>query len=110
VPAYLIALPARAFGVSASTAFIVLIAVTALLGSLAVFGLLNYVTRDHQLAAAGTLFVLVFGCIVGRNGFFGTPLDIGVAGVPFLRRYQPAVPFPLYSFVLPVTCVARVFK
>src|SRR6267143_4690939 len=50
VPAYAIALPARALGVSVSTAFIVLIAVTALLASLSVFGLLNDVTSDHRIA------------------------------------------------------------
>src|SRR5260370_6291443 len=52
VPAYAIALPARTLGVSASTAFIVLIAVAASLASLSVFGLLNYVTRDRRLSAA----------------------------------------------------------
>jgi hypothetical protein len=96
VPAYVIALPSRALGVSASTAFIVLTGVAAFLASLTVFSLLNYVTGDNRLASAGTLFVLVFGCIVGRHGLFGTFLDIWVAGVPFLRRYQPALPFPLF--------------
>jgi hypothetical protein len=96
VPAYAIALPARTFGVSASTAFIVLVAAAALFAGLSVFWLLNYVTGDHQLAAAGTLFVLCLGCVVGRYGFFGTFLDIGVAAFPFLRRYQPAAAFPLF--------------
>lgn len=96
VPAYAIALPARTFGVSASTAFIVLIAAAALFASLSVFWLLNYVTGDPRLAAAGTLFVLCLGCVVGRYGFFGTFLDIGVAAFPFLRRYQPAAVFPLF--------------
>src|SRR4029453_1613262 len=88
VPAYAIALPARAFGISASTAFILLIALAALLASLSVFCLLNKVTNDAALAGAGTLFVLCLGCIVGRYGLFGTFLDIGVPAIPFLRRYQ----------------------
>jgi hypothetical protein len=96
VPAYLIALPARTVGTSASTAFIVLIPVAALLASLSVFGLLNRATGDYRFSAAGTLFVLCFGCIVGRYGIFGTFVDIGVAAFPFLRRYQPAVAFPLF--------------
>jgi hypothetical protein len=96
VPAYVIALPARALGISASTAFIVLIAVAALLASLSVFYLLNYVIADPRLAAAGTLFVLCVGCIVGRYGLFGTFLDIGIPALPFLRRYQPAAAFPLF--------------
>ena len=94
LPAYVIALPARAFGISASTPFIVLI-VAALLASLSVFSLLQRVT-DRPLAAAGTLFVLCLGCIVGRYGLFGTFFDIGVPALPFLRRYQPAAAFPLF--------------
>jgi hypothetical protein len=96
LPAYVIALPARAFGISASTAFIVLIALAALLASLSVFSLLHRVTDDVLLAAAGTLFVLCLGCIVGRYGLFGSFFDIGVPALPFLRRYQPAAAFPLF--------------
>jgi hypothetical protein len=96
VPAYAIALPARALGMSASTAFIVLISAAALLASLSVFWLLNCVSGDHRLAAAGTLFVLCLGRFVGRYGLFGTLLDIGVPALPFLRRYQPAAAFPLF--------------
>src|SRR6266404_6053379 len=96
VPAYVVALPARALGLSASTAFIVLIAMAALVASLSVFGLLSYVTSDPRLASAGTLFVLLLGRFVGRNGLFGTFLDIGFPALPFLRRYQPAVAFPLF--------------
>ncbi|HKB64722.1 MAG TPA: hypothetical protein VKC61_02630 [Pyrinomonadaceae bacterium] len=100
LPAYVIALPARAFGISASTAFIVLIAAAALFASLSVFGLLKSVTGDVQLAAAGTIFVLCLGCIVGRYGLFGAFFDIGVPALPFLRRYQPAAAFPLFFVFL----------
>ena len=96
VPAYAIALPARMFGVSASTAFIILIAAASLLASLSVFWLLNSVARDPRLAAAGTLLVFCLGCVVGRFGLFGTFLDVGIAAFPFLRRYQPAAAFPLF--------------
>ncbi len=96
VPAYAIALPARTFGVSVSTAFIVLIAVAALFASLSVFWLLNHVTGDPRLASAGTFFVLFLGCIGRRYGLFGKFLDIGVPSLPFLRRYQPAAAFPLF--------------
>jgi hypothetical protein len=96
IPAYAIALPARVLGASASTAFIVIVALVALLTSLALFCLLKLVTSDNRVAAAGTLFVLCFGCVVGRYGFFGTFVDINVATFPFLRRYQPAVSFPLF--------------
>ena len=96
VPAYAIALPARILGISASTAFILLVAAAALFASLSLFCLLNSVAGDPRLAAAGTLCVLCLGCIVGRYGLFGTFLDIGVPALPFLRRYQPAAAFPLF--------------
>src|SRR5262245_28293904 len=96
VPAYAIALPARLFHVSASSAFIVLIGLSALFSALAVFWLLNVVTSDPRLAAAGTLFILCLGGFFGSYGMFGTPMDIALPGLPFLSRYQPAATFPLY--------------
>jgi len=96
VPAYAIALPARAFGISASTAFIVLIAVAALLASLSVFWLLSCVAGDNRLAAAGTLLVLCLGGFAGSYGVLGTPVDIAFPALPCLRRYQPAAAFPLF--------------
>jgi hypothetical protein len=95
LPAYAIALPARILGLSASRAFIILTAAGALTASLAIFWLLNATTGDAPLAAAGTVFVLCLGGIVGRHGVFGTFVDVGIAAFPFLRRYQPAVAFPL---------------
>ena len=96
VPAYAIALPARMFGLSASTAFIVLSAAAAVFASLSVFGLLNNVTGDHRVAAAGTLFVLCLGGLALKFGLFGTPIDIPLPVLLFLRRYQPAAAFPLF--------------
>jgi len=96
MPAYAIALPARLFGLSASTAFILLLAVSALLSSLAVFWLLNDVTGNHELAASGTLLVLCVGGISAQFGLFGTFIDIPFPVLPFLRRYEPAAAFPLF--------------
>ena len=96
LPAYVISFLARTSGASASTAFIVLIAVAALFASLSVFWLLNYVTGDHRLAAAGTLFVLCLGGFAGSYGVFGTSIDVAFPVLPFLRRYQPSAAFPLF--------------
>jgi hypothetical protein len=98
VPAYLVALPARAFGASASTAFIVLIGVAALFASLSVFWLLNCITGDHRVASAGTLFVLCLGALAGGHGLLGVlfKADLSIPSLPFLRRYEPAVAFPLF--------------
>ncbi len=58
VPAYVISSLARTFGASASTAFIVLTGIAGLLASISIFWLLETVTGNARLAAAGTLFVL----------------------------------------------------
>jgi hypothetical protein len=98
VPAYLIALVARAVGVSASTAFIVLTPLAAGAASLVLFWLLATATADDRLAAVGTLVVLCLGTVVGGHGLLfgllgGQPL---YSYLMFLRRYQPAASFPLF--------------
>lgn len=102
VPAYAIALPARILRISASTAFIILIAVAATLASVSVFWLLNSVTENHRLAAAGTLFVLCAGALAGGHGLLGVlfKADLSIPSLPFLRRYQPAAAFPLFFVLL----------
>jgi hypothetical protein len=96
VPAYSIAFPARLLGVSASTAFIVLIAISALCASLAVFWLVNLICDDKKVAATGALFALCLGGLFGSYGIFDSPIDIAYPVLPFLRRYEPAAAFPLY--------------
>jgi hypothetical protein len=96
LPAYVVALPARLLGVSASRAFIVLTPIAALLASMAVFWLLISVTGEERVAAAGTLLVLCLGGLFGSYGLFAKPVDIAFPVLPFIRRYEPAVAFPLY--------------
>jgi hypothetical protein len=102
IPAYLIALPARALGVSASTAFIALIFIAAIASSLAIFWLLTSVTGDDRVAAVGALAVLCLGTLTAAQGqarlILGLPI-IFDDYFPFLRRYQPSATFPLF-FVL----------
>jgi len=96
VPAYAIALPGRMLGISASTAFIVHTAITAVLASAAIFSLLALATGNYGSALAGTLFVLCCGGAVGTLGLFGTLIDGSIGSLAFLRRYEPAAPFPLF--------------
>src|SRR5882724_4412845 len=99
VPAYAISLPARAVGASASTAFIVLTPLAALLASLSIFWLLVSVTGNAKLAAVGVLLVLCCGALAGEQGLLGVFLHHKrTFFVPFIRRYQPAAVFPL-SFI-----------
>ena len=98
IPPYVITFFARLFGASASTTMIALLAIGALLASIAVCWLLNSVTNDRQLAAAGALFVLCLGGLAGGHALLGLLLvtkDLSMPSLPFLRRYQPAASFPL---------------
>ena len=97
VPAYLIAAPARLLGISSSTAFIILGILTPFLASLAIFWLILNLTREHKLAAAGSLIVLCLGGTAAGEGV----IHLLVSGdqysfIPFLRRFEPAAPFPLF--------------
>lgn len=98
LPAYAIALPARAMGLSTGTVFIWLILIAAITSSLAIFWLLASLTGDSRLASAGVLFTLCFGALAAAQGV----ARLMVSGqrvhdlFSFLRRYQPSLVFPLF--------------
>lgn len=94
LPAYTLALFARAFGFTASTAFILLLAFSALSSSLAIFWLLAVLIGDSKAAAAGVLLTLCFGALVGSECCWKA--NAFTEMLPFLRRYQPATSFPLF--------------
>ena len=97
LPAFVISTLARAFGASASTAFIVLAGVAGLLASLSVFWLLNSLTGEGKLAAVGVLVVLCLGALAAGEGLVGVLLNNKRSFfLPYLRRYQPAAVFPLF--------------
>jgi hypothetical protein len=97
IPAYLIALPARTLGMSSSSAFIALAVFAPFFACLAIFWLLLTLMRDEKLAAGGSIVILCFGALAAGQGL----VHLFVSGdqylfLPFLRRYEPAVPFPLF--------------
>ena len=94
VPPYVVALPARALGLSASTAFIFLLVAAAVGSSLAIFWLLAALTGDSKWAAAGALLTLCFGAFVGSECCWRA--NAFTEMVPFLRRYPSAVTVPLF--------------
>jgi hypothetical protein len=98
IPPFVIALIARACGLTASAAFIALLAVAAFLASLSLFWLLSSITGDRNFAAVGIIVILCFGALAGGQGLIGSWLkhDVEFLGLPFLRRYVPAAPFPLF--------------
>jgi hypothetical protein len=68
VPAYAIALPARALHLSTSAAFILLILLAAIASSVAIFWLVVGVTGDSKLAGVGAVFVLCLGTLMATQG------------------------------------------
>jgi hypothetical protein len=98
VPAYMIAVPARALGISASASFIWLMLIAACASTLAVFWLIASITKEDQLAAVGAILVLCLGTLVSGHGqvlaLLGSkPLYNYLI---FLRRYQPSASFPFF--------------
>ncbi|QYO65866.1 hypothetical protein [Leptolyngbya sp. 7M] len=98
IPAYTIAVTARMFGISASTAFIVLHVIFAFFSSIAIFWFLWRVTEDKYAAASGTLVVLCLGTAITLEGAFRELIggDLVIEYFPFLRRYQPGFAFPIF--------------
>jgi hypothetical protein len=98
LPAYLLALPARALGLSASTVFILLMPLVAAALSLAIYWTTASVTRDERAAFASVFVVLGFGILVSGQGFV-VEMFGGFSGyvfLPFLRRYVPGVPLVFF--------------
>jgi hypothetical protein len=93
LPPYAIALSSRVLRISASTAFIVLLPISAFASSLAVFWLLSEVTGNYRAGAVGVLIVLLCGRLVSESPFV---VMQSYGAFAFLRRYIPAVPFPLF--------------
>jgi hypothetical protein len=97
LPAYAVAIPARLLGISSNWAFMLILPLATIATFLVVWWLLLELTGNRQLAIVGAICVLSFGTAAAHS-----PLQI-VQGVgteynpiPFLRRYIPALPFPLF--------------
>lgn len=100
IPAYLIALPARASGLTASTTFILLTGICAFASVLALFWLIKLVIGDDRFAATSALVVLCLGTFAVLYApirlLNGADTTFTFEYFPFLRRYVPAVPFPFF--------------
>lgn len=98
LPAYTLALPARALGLSAAGAFIIARPLAAGAATLALFWLLALITGDSLVAATGAVIVLCLGMLAGEpHGAWRVLTMRSLAeALPFLRRYVPALPFPLF--------------
>lgn len=98
IPPFIIAWLARACGATASSAFIALLGFAGLLTSLSLFWLFSSLTGDRNFSAVAILIVLCFGALAGGHGVVGVFLasHAKLLGLPFLRRYEPAAPLPIF--------------
>ena len=98
IPPFTIAWLARGCGATASSAFIALLGIAGLLTSLSLFWLFSSLTGDRNFSAVAILVVLCFGALAGGHGVVGLLLGSGAKylGLPFLRRYEPAAPLPMF--------------
>ncbi len=98
VPAYSIAMPARLLGLNASVAFMILIILSAAFSALFIFWLLQMVTGDELLSAAGVCVICCLGALIAYEGELRNWIEgrLLVDFLPFLRRYQPGFAFPLF--------------
>jgi hypothetical protein len=112
IPPLAIAALARTLHISAPTAFMLLLPISALCASLAVFWLMLLLTDDERLSATAVLVVLCLGTFgpvyVAWQSLRGMDLTFAFSFLPFLRRFQPAVSFPF--FFLFCACVWRTLR
>ncbi len=96
LPAYLIAVPARVFNLSAAQAMPITSFLAAFLATLALFWLLVSITENPLLAFVGTLVVMFGSALIVGIGAISGFYAGGVAYpfFPFLRRYIPSLAFP----------------
>jgi hypothetical protein len=106
VPAYMVALPARALGISATTAFMFVTPLVAFFSGLLVFWFVVLLTRNNHLAACAVLVVLCLGTLAAGEGTFSslTGRETHFDFFPFLRRYEPSVCFPFFLLFFILVC------
>jgi hypothetical protein len=95
---YSVAIPARIFGLSTSTAMWLSGAIAAFLATLALFWLIGSITNDSVYAMTGALIVFCLGTLAAGEGAIGEIMEAGIAYpyFPYLRRYVPAVPSAVF--------------
>ena len=97
LPAYAVALPARLLHISVDTAFMALLPLATIAATLVIWCLIFEVTHNSLLAIAGAVCVISLSTAAAHS-----PLQIlsgiqtGYNPFPFLRRYVPALPFPIF--------------
>ena len=97
LPAYAIAIPSRLLDVSVETAFIVVLPLVVFVTVVGLSKLLFELTGNTLLAGVGAICVVSLGTAAAHSPLqIIRGLETGYDPFPFLRRYIPAVPFPIF--------------
>jgi hypothetical protein len=97
LPAYSLAFLAKILRMSTSTAFMILLPLATVAAALTVLWLLVELTGKFSLSVVGTIGVLCLGSVAALNPLqVFTGVQAGYDSFPFLRRYIPALPFPVF--------------
>jgi hypothetical protein len=96
-PAYVLGVAARLLNLRIDTAYMILLPLATIATVLAVWWLLLELTENPLLAVVGSVCVISLGTAAAHSPLqafqsFGTGYD----PFPFLRRYSPALPFPIF--------------
>lgn len=96
-PAYVVAFAARLLNLRIDTVYIILLPLATIATVLVVWWFLLELTAKPLLAIVGAICVISLGTAAAHSPLqvfesFGTGYD----PFPFLRRYSPAVPFPIF--------------
>ncbi len=95
---YLIAIPARIFGVGAPWAMTIAGALAGFFAALTAFWVIGRLTGNSIYAMMGSLVVLAGGALAAGEGAIGEILGFGYSYpyFPAFRRYIPAIPFSFF--------------
>lgn len=97
LPPYVVALPARLLNVSVDTAFIALLPLVVFATLFTLWKLLFELTGNTLLAAVGAVCVVSLGIVAAHSPIqIIQGIETGYDPFPFLRRYIPSLPFPLF--------------
>ena len=95
---YLIAIPARIFGVGTPWAMTIAGALSGFFAALAAFWVIGRITGNSIYAMMGSLVVLAGGALAAGEGAIGEIFEFSYSYpyFPAFRRYIPAVPFSFF--------------
>jgi hypothetical protein len=95
---YVIAIPARIFGVGTPWAMTIAGALAGFLAALAAFWVIGKITGNSLYAMMGSLVVLAGGALAAGEGAIGEIFEFSYSYpyFPAFRRYIPAIPFSVF--------------